>query len=172
MRDFLTTNVPLQANPSESPSWSLDEVISACSSFRLNTALGSDNASPYFLQYGGAALHRALHTLFSICWRYGVMPSSFRHGHVVTLYKGEGEVNDPNSYRPICITSVVARVYERLQVQNMLHAMSRVNMPSPSQFGFTRRRSTHDAIYRLLSNIVETIDDGIGDTKPLHPQYL
>ena len=79
------------------------------------------------------------------------------------LYKGEGEVNDPNSYRPICITSVVARVYERLQVDGMLRAMSRVNMPSPSQFGFTRQRCTHDAIYRLLSHIVETIGDGTGD---------
>ena len=160
VRDYLSSNVPSHSNPSESPSWSLDDVIGVCSRFRLNTALGSDNVSPYFLRYGGATIHRALHTLFSICWRYGVMPSSFRHGHVATLYKGEGEVNDPNSYRPICITSVVARVYERLQVQSMLNAMSRVNMPSPSQFGFTRQRSTHDAIYRLLSHITETIGAG------------
>jgi hypothetical protein len=160
VRDYLSTNVPSLSNPSELPSWTLDDVIGVCSRFRLNTALGSDNMSPYFLRHGGPTLHRALHLFFSICWRYGVMPSSFRHGHVVTLYKGEGEVNDPNSYRPICITSVVARVYERLQVQSMLNAMLRANMPSPSQFGFTRQRSTHDAIYRLLSHITETIGSG------------
>ena len=140
VRDYLSANVPSHSNPSESPPWTLDDVIGVCSRFRLNTALGSDNVSPYFLRNGGPSLHRALSLLFSICWRYGVMPSSFRHGHVATLYKGEGEVNDPNSYRPISITSVVARVYERLQVQNMLNAMSRANMPSPSQFGFTRQR--------------------------------
>ena len=160
VRDYLSTHVPSASDPSESPPWTHDDVVGVCSRFRLNTALGSDNVSPYFLRYGGPTLHQALNLFFSICWRYGVMPSSFRHGHVVTLYKGEGEVNDPNSYRPICITSVVARVYERLQVQNMLNAMSRVNMPSPSQFGFTRQRSTHDAIYRLLSHITETIGAG------------
>ncbi len=163
VKEFLSTDVPPYASPSEQPSWTLDDVIGVCSRFRLNTALGSDNVSPYFLRYGGNALHRALFTLFSICWRHGVVPSTFRHGHVVTLYKGEGEVNDPNSYRPICITSVVARVYERLQVDGVLRAMARVSMPSPSQFGFTRQRSTHDAIYRLLSHIVETIGDGTGD---------
>ena len=84
VRDFLSTDVPSHADPSEQPSWSLDDVIGVCSRFRLNTALGSDNVSPYFLRYGGKALHHALYTLFSICWRHGVMPSSFRHGHVVT----------------------------------------------------------------------------------------
>ena len=94
----------------------LDDVVRASSSFRLNTALGSDKVSPYFVLYGGAALHSALFLMFSICSRHGLIPSAWRHGLVVTLYKGDGDVNDPSNYRPICITSVIARMYERVHV--------------------------------------------------------
>ena len=158
----MSANVSPHSNVGEAPSFSLSDVVTACKHFRLNTALGSDNVSPYFLRYGGDSLHAALFLLFSICSRHGLMPSSFRHGHVMTLYKGDGEVNDPNNYRPISITSVVARVYERVHVPALISNMTRANMPSPSQFGFTRKRNTHDAVFRFLSTLVDTLDEGRG----------
>ncbi len=138
------------------PCFSLVDVEKVCTEFRLNTALGSDNISPYFLRHGGKLLHRAVHQLLSICSWYGVVPAQFRHAHVFTLYKGDGDKADPNSYRPIAITSVLARVYERLHKAELIEAMATQSIPSPHQFGFTRQRSCHDAIYRLLSLLVET----------------
>ena len=163
--DYLRDHVPNHSNVSEPPPFTPDEVKQACLRFRLNTALGSDNVAPHFLIHGGDLVPQSLFMLFSIFWRHGMVPSSFRHGHVVTLYKGEGEVNDPNNYRPITITSVVSRLYERVQVKSLLAAMSYAGMPSPDQFGFTAKRSCHDAIYRLLSLIVETIDKASGDSR-------
>ena len=46
-------------------------------------------------------------------------------------------------------------------MQAMLHA----GIPSIEQFGFTAKRSCHDAVYRLLSHIVETIDQASGDSR-------
>ena len=93
------------------------------------------------------------------------MPESWRHGHVVTIYKGDGDVHDPSSYRPITITSVIARAYERVNAPELINEMLRHDIPSLDQFGFTRQRSTHDALYRLLSRIHEIIDSGAGDNK-------
>jgi hypothetical protein len=159
MRSLAQRAVPVHATVP----FTRDDVVRACSSFRLNTALGSDRVSPYFLKYGGAALHSALFLLFSLCSRHGLMPSFWKHGLVVPLYKGDGDINDPNNYRPICITSVVARVYERLHVAPLLATMSVAGIPTTSQFGFTRQRSTHDAIFRLLSKIVDCIMSGDDD---------
>jgi hypothetical protein len=164
VREYLS-DIPTYPNIHQPPPFDLTAVESICSSFRLNTAYGPDNVSPYFLRYGGKSVHEALFMLFSICSRHGTCPSSFRHGHVVTIYKGEGEVNDHNNYRPITITSVVARVYERLHMRELLDAMAAAELPSPDQFGFTRQRSTHDAIYRLLSHIVDAADGGTGDQR-------
>lgn len=82
---------------------------------------------------------------------------------VMTLYKGDGDQTDPDNYRPITITSVVARVYERIHKNELLAEMIKGGIPSKDQFGFTRQRSTHDAIYRLLSLIVETSSQGDDD---------
>ena len=105
MRTLVQHPVPVHATVP----FTRDDVVHACSSFRLNTALGSDRVSPYFLKYGGAALHSALFLLFSIV-RHGLMPLFWKHGLVVALYKEDGDVNDPNNYRPLCMTSVVARI--------------------------------------------------------------
>jgi hypothetical protein len=43
--------------------------------------------------------------------------------------------------------------------------MLRAGIPSPEQFGFTMKRSCHDAIYRLLTVIVDTIDTASGDDR-------
>ena len=84
----------------QAPHFTLTDVVKACTSFRLNTALGPDNISPYFLRYGGKTLHKVLFHLFAICSWYGVVPTSFRHGHVMSLYKGEGQATDPNNTDP------------------------------------------------------------------------
>jgi ribonuclease HI/exonuclease III len=167
VRAYMET-VPAAPAAPEPPSFSLEDVETVCSHFRLNTALGSDSISPYFLRLGGKLMHRAVHMLFSICSWYGVVPSQFRHAHVFTLYKGEGDVSDPNSYRPIAITSVLARVYERLHKKELILAMTIQEIPSPDQFGFTRQRSCHDAIYRLLSLLVETHANGAAGSADNH----
>jgi hypothetical protein len=69
-------------------------------------------------------------------------------------------------YRPISVTSIIARMYERLHMKSLLQHMKNSGIPSPSQFGFTKHRSTHDAIYRLLSTIVDTMGTGIGNFIP------
>jgi hypothetical protein len=161
-----TSRVPHESDLSMAPSFCLDDVTRLCSTSRLTTALGSDNISPHFLRHGGVALHKALFLLLSICSRHGLIPSSFRHAHVVTLYKGEGNVNDANNYRPISITSIIARMYERLHMKELLHHMDVAGIPSSAQFGFTKHRSTHDAVYRLLSTIIDTKDTGVGEFVP------
>ncbi len=157
VQEYLS-NIPHHSDLALIPSFSLQDVSRLCSTSRLTTALGSDNISPYFLRRGGDALHKALFLLFSIFSRHGLIPTSFRHAHVVTLYKGEGDVNDANNYRPIAITSVVARMYERLHMSELLHHAR--GIPSTSQ------RSTHDAVYRLLSTIYDAMNTAVGDFTP------
>lgn len=111
-------------------------------------------------------LHESIFVLLSICSRHGLIPQQLRHAHVMTLYKGEGSTNDPNNYRPISITSIIARMYERLHMDTLLRHMVAVGIPSLSQFGFTKHRSTHDAIYRLISTIIDVMGTGVGEFVP------
>ena len=170
MQDQHVTEYLLHVDPesdiSLSPPFTIDDVTQLCLASRINTALGSDNVSPYFLRRGGRMLHETVFMVLSICSRHGLIPQQLRHAHVMTLYKGDGNTNDPNNYRPISITSIIARMYERLHMKVLLRHMEAVGIPSLSQFGFTKHRSTHDAIYRLISTIVDVMGTGVGDFVP------
>ena len=163
--DYLL-HVDEQSDIAAPPPFTLDDVIRLCETSRTNTALGSDNVSPHFLRRGGRMLHETMFILLSICSRHGIIPQQLRHAHVMTLYKGEGNTNNPNNYRPISITSIIVRMYERLHMDTLLRHMEAVGIPSISQFGFTKQRSTHDAIYRLLSIIVDVMGTGVGEYVP------
>jgi exonuclease III len=139
--------------------FTMKQLIEACSHAKLNTALGTDEISPHFLRQGGSTLHTALYLLFSICYGHGRIPSDFKHAKIVAIYKQSGDTDDPNNYRPISITSIVMRLWEKLMKQTLLQYMEKMGIPSPHQFGFTKQRSTYDAIFRLLSNIVDSFED-------------
>ena len=163
--DYVYNAIPNDPSVTEDPLFSVGDIREASLRCRLNTALGSDNVSPYFLINGGQIIYSSLFCLFSVLSRHGMVPSSFKHGQVVTLYKGEGDVSDPNNYRPITITSIIARTYERVHLKHITQAMLRAGIPSIEQFGFTAKRSCHDAIYRLLTHIADTVDMASGDSR-------
>src|ERR1700682_2574465 len=90
------------------------EIQQSARSIRCNTATGPDGIHARFIKHGGSQLHKAMSVLFQYSWQYGVVPTQWRMANVCTIYKGEGERASAASYRPISITSVVIRFFERL----------------------------------------------------------
>lgn len=127
------------------------QLTDACTNINTNTALGPDDISPHFLKHGGPMLMSCLFLIFHICYQHGILPCQWKQGTVVALYKHTGDKHDVNNYRPINITSVVMRLFDRLMLPTLQHYMSSHSIPASFQFGFTKGRSTYDAIFRLLS---------------------
>jgi hypothetical protein len=101
------------------------EIKHAAKKLRCNTATGPDDMHAQFIKHGGEQLHKALSVLFQYSWEYGVVPAQWRAANVCTIYKGRGERASATSYRPISVTSVVIRFFERL----VLHRIWRVIEP-------------------------------------------
>ena len=129
------------------------QLTDACTHINTNTALGPDDISPHFLKHGGPMLMSCLFLIFHLCYQHGVLPSQWKQGIVVALYKHTGDKHDVTNYRPINVTSVVMRLFDRLMLPTLIRYMSAQSVPSSFQFGFTKGRSTYDAIFRLLSFI-------------------
>jgi hypothetical protein len=129
------------------------QLTDACAHINTNTALGPDDVSPHFLKHGGPMLMSCLFLMFHLCYQHGVLPSQWKQGVVVALYKHSGDKHDVSNYRPINVTSVVMRLFDRLMLPTLIRYMSIQSIPASFQFGFTKGRSTYDAIFRLLSFI-------------------
>ena len=142
---------PDAADDSDSWTFTAEEVEQQTKSRTSKTSAGPDAILPRFLRYGGAALCSALATVFNYSWRHAVTPQAWREANVTALYKDKGDRNDPLSYRPISVTSGIARTFEHL-IHKRLAAQLAPQLHC-SQFGFRAGRSTSDAITQLLSPI-------------------
>jgi endonuclease/exonuclease/phosphatase family metal-dependent hydrolase len=123
--------------------FTVKEVAAVCRRVRSRSAMGPDRIAPLFLKEGGRPLHIALHRLFNSFYRHHFVPDEFKQGNVISLHK-KGSRNDPNNYRPICLTSILARSYERLLKPRLL-ALLQPQLHS-LQFGFRPQRSTLDSL--------------------------
>ena len=173
---------PIPAHCSDNWEFTLETVRKQCTLQNTQSAPGPDAILPIFLRYAGEDCWQALATLFTFSWRFSVTPLAWREANVMALWKQAGSKSSPASYRPISMTSIIARTFEHLvhhllveqldpspappqpqpnpQHQPVLPARPAAAAPPPrppffteSQFGFRKRRSTQDAIHYLVSNV-------------------
>ena len=74
----------------------------------------------------------------------GKFPEDFENAVVPPLFK-KGENSLPEKYRPISISSSLAKVFERLLCEKTLEYLEKYVLLSNTQFGFGNKVSTIDA---------------------------
>jgi len=120
------------------------EVRRAIQKLKNGRAVGPDGIQPELLKYAELPTSTALHELFAHLWKTGRVPAEWRATIIVSLYKGKGPRTACGSYGPISVLSVPGKVFAHIllnRLQPLLTAYRR-----PQQSGFTRGRSTVDAL--------------------------
>ena len=84
------------------------------------------------LQNGSDKLMRDLSLFYQIVSCSGIVPDSFSVGLIPPILKNGKDLSECSSYRPITVSSVFAKVFELLLINNL---RSFCYMP-PLQFGF------------------------------------
>ena len=89
----------------------------------------------------------ALHKLFIMCEQLVVIPEEWKTCLVTLIYKNKGAKDQVSNYRPISLTCVIRRLYEK--VVKRWYETKVINKVTNNQGGFRRMRSTYDQILRL-----------------------
>ena len=100
-----------------------------------------------------------LKVLFDTCLSTGKIPSQWRDAVLSPLFKAGKPVDQITSYRPVAITSLICRTYERVQLKRM---MQRIKI-SPEQYGFKPGSGTVQA----LLDIGLFLQDSFRYTQPI-----
>ena len=82
-----------------------------------------------------------------LCLEHSIIPSDWKRGLVVTLWKGKGDLQDCNNYRGVTLLSVPGKVFAQIIIDWVRHHM--LEHQRPEQSGFTPKRSTIDRILAL-----------------------
>lgn len=92
--------------------------------------------------------------LFKKCLNEGTFPTVWKKACLVFLRKGDKLLNDPSSYRSLCLMDSTAKLFEKI-IDNRLRSILETNNGlNNNQFGFRVGRSTTDAV-KLIMDIEE-----------------
>ena len=103
----------LPALSSQCPQMEVADVIKALRSINTKKSTGPDNIPGRVLKLAAHSLGEPLCDLFNSCLEQGQFPSTWKKSVIKPIPKSSG-ASAPKDFRPVALTAVVAKVFERL----------------------------------------------------------
>ena len=128
--------------------FNLDELKDAISKAH-DTATGPDEVHYQMLKHLPPKSLQALLDIFNDMWETGKFPESWELATIIPIPKPGKDHAEPNSYRPIALTSCLCKTLERMINVRLVWYLESNNLISPVQSGFRSERSTNDNLVRL-----------------------
>ena len=114
-----------------------------------DTATGPDEVHYQMLKHLPPKSLHALLDIFNDMWETGKFPESWELATIIPIPKPRKDHAEPNSYRPIALTSCLCKTLERMINVRLVWYFESYNLISPVQSGFRSERSTNDNLVRL-----------------------
>lgn len=139
-------------------SFSIQELKSAVNS-RKDSAFGLDGI-PYIMikKLSAKGLHTFLKILNNL-WLNNDIPHSWKSDCLVPILKPDKPLSNPDSYRPIALTSCVGKIFEQLIKQRLEFYIEQNNILPANQFGFRRGTSARESICQLQLDIQNSLNN-------------
>jgi hypothetical protein len=134
----------------------MEELVSSLKVGKTKGAEGPNGLTPQFLKNLGEVSRSFKLDTFNKSWREGVCPQSWRDAVIVPILKPGKPEGQIDSYRPIALTSCLAKVMEHMVAKRLQHLAESCGMLNSDQSGFRPQRSTED----------QAISDGFQAKKP------
>ena len=131
------------------------EVRSLFRSQNPRKASGPDNVSPATLRSGTDQLAPVFTTLFNKSLEQCHIPRCFKTSTIMPVPK-KPSIASLNDYRPVALTSVVMKVFERLVLRSLKAATD--HQLDPHQFAYRANRSIDDAVVLALHHILQHLE--------------
>ena len=128
--------------------FNLDELKDAISKAH-DTATGPDEVHYQMLKHLPTKSLHALLDIFNDMWETGKFPERWELATIIPIPKPGKDHAEPNSYRPIALTSCLCKTLERMINVRLVWYLESNNLISPVQSGFRSERSTNDNLVRL-----------------------
>ena len=112
------------------------------------------DVNPIMLKHLGPNAKSVIKNLFNLCLKTGIW--CWNNADVCFLRKADKDSYlNPGSYRPICITSYIGKLLERVLERRLRDHCLFYNILDTPQEGFCPRKSTVRYLFKLMTNLNE-----------------
>jgi ribonuclease HI len=129
----------------------LDLALSNCS----GSSPGPDHIHYDMLKNLANASKAAVLNMYNQIWISQEIPAEWKEATVIPILKKGKDPLNPNSYRPISLTSCLCKVFERMINGRLVHLLETRNQLPSQQWGFRKQRSTEDVLAILSTEICD-----------------
>lgn len=145
--DFLSNN-----NETYNREFNIEELLYSISRTR-NTSPGPDKIYPQMIKNLPELAIKHLLNIYNKMWKESFFPNQWKISTIVPIAKPGKDHNNPLNYRPISLTSIVCKIFERM-INSRLTDYFDINKGiSNIQCGSRKKRSTNDHLIRLETTI-------------------
>ena len=132
-------------------------MISALERYRnFSKLLIPDGLHGKLLKNCAAGLAYPLSLLFTLSYNMGSIPEEWKLGHVVPIFK-KGDKHNVENYRPISLTCLVAKVFERIIKEELLFTTQ--NLINETQHGFLAKKSCATNLVGLCDSVSLSLNE-------------
>ena len=122
-------------------------------------SMGPDGIHPRVLRELVEVLTKPLPIIYQQSWLTGEVPVDCRLAKVNTIYK-KGWKEDPGSYRPVSLTSVLGKVMEQIILSAITWHVQDNQATRPSQHRFTKSKSCLTNMISFYDKMTCLVDEG------------
>ena len=140
-------------------STSSDEIIKTVQSLSNSSSFDYHNMSNRILKFIIVSISNVLSILFNLSFSTGIFPDWPKLARVVPVFKSGSTLNVAN-YRPISVLSCISKIMESIINTRLDSFLNNNNILVNEQFGFRKKRSTEQAIMKVLNEVIYSLDKG------------
>lgn len=131
---------------------SFHEVSKAIKNSKLRKACGCDQI-PYE-SIKNTLCTKALHSLFGICFKTGLIPGDWMKSEIVPISKGKRTIgHEPLTHRGLALQSCIYKLYSAVLNTRLVSHLENMDLISETQNGFRKNRSCTDHVFTLSETI-------------------
>ena len=136
--------------------FSPERIINLLKEVNPNKANGPDGIHGQVLKHCARSLAHPLSVIFTLSYNSGCVPKDWRSANVVPVFK-KGSKDDVTNYRPISLTCLVMKIFERILKDELLQLTS--DLLDERQHGFLKNKSCTTNMVYFTDNISSAINN-------------
>jgi hypothetical protein len=150
-------NTKLESGKKQITKAELNAAIKGLSSKKTSDQRGTNNL---LIKAVPICFRRHILELFNKINNQNNFPTTWKESEIFMLPKKTTDKNNVKSYRPISITSCLARLNEKIIKERLTFALNSTQTISKNQSGFRKNRQTKDNIFFLIQKGLECRNRG------------
>ena len=123
-------------------------------------ANGPDVIPARMLKETSNEITEAMTLLFKVSLTQSDIPDTWREILISPLFKGGGDRNKAENYRPISLTSISGKVLEHILHSNIMKHLENNNILTDLQHGFREHRSCETQLIKTVNDLAKSMNLG------------